>query len=217
MCENHKSITGQAKCCKDRKMALQHFLFYQESILDLLQVLSERNSVRKEENQNGKDKKDGIFLSELRARGGKMAWAVSRMQGMEYICRRKENPGKGQYDQRPGKAEPVSLSQIETKGEDRIRTEMEELDRVLGGGIVKALLFWWAGIRESESPRCFCRCAGFWEIRRKISFIFPEKNQQGRLSFGQTDGDFSDRITLLCETNLETIEEVIQRKNRMWQ
>ena len=72
--------------------------------MDLLQVLSERNSVRKEENQNGKDKKDGIFLSELRARGGKMAWAVSRMQGMEYICRRKENPGKGQYDQRPGKS-----------------------------------------------------------------------------------------------------------------
>ena len=41
----------------------------------------------------------------------------------------KKIPEKGSMTRDREKAEPVSLSQIETKGEDRIRTEMEELDR----------------------------------------------------------------------------------------
>ena len=46
----------------------------------------------------------------------------------------KKLPEKGSESGIRRKAEPISLSRIETKGEERIRTEMEELDRVLGGG-----------------------------------------------------------------------------------
>ena len=39
-----------------------------------------------------------------------------------------------------GKAEPVKLSQVSVDEKDRISTNMEELDRVLGGGIVPGSL-----------------------------------------------------------------------------
>ena len=111
------------------------------------------------------------------------------------------------------KAEPVSLSQIETKGEDRIRTEMEELDRVLGGGIVKGSLVLVGGdpgIGKSTLLLQMCRILG--DKKEDIIYISGEESARQIKLRADRMGDFSDRITLLCETNLETIEEVIQRK-----
>lgn len=60
---------------------------------------------------------------------------------MEYICRRsggqKEcgHTGKAESDSVRGKVLP--LSQIEMTYDKRVSTDMKELDRVLGGGIVQ--------------------------------------------------------------------------------
>lgn len=40
------------------------------------------------------------------------------------------------------KAEPVILSEIQAKEDDRIKTDIEELDRVLGEVLLKAPWFW---------------------------------------------------------------------------
>lgn len=46
-------------------------------------------------------------------------------------------------------AKVVTLSSITTDDDERMRTGILELDRVLGGGIVPDRLCWWEGIRES--------------------------------------------------------------------
>ena len=125
----------------------------------------------------------------------------------------KKIPEKGSMTRDREKAEPVSLSQIETKGEDRIRTEMEELDRVLGGGIVKGSLVLVGGdpgIGKSTLLLQMCRILG--DKKEDIIYISGEESARQIKLRADRMGDFSDRITLLCETNLETIEEVIQRK-----
>lgn len=118
---------------------------------------------------------------------------------------------KGNLRKEHIKAEPVSLSRIETKGEDRIHTEMDELDRVLGGGIVKGSLVLVGGdpgIGKSTLLLQVCRILG--EKDKNIIYISGEESAGQIKLRADRMGKFNDRISLLCETNLEIISEVIQ-------
>lgn len=118
---------------------------------------------------------------------------------------------KGNLRKERIKAEPVSLSRIETKGEDRIHTEMDELDRVLGGGIVKGSLVLVGGdpgIGKSTLLLQVCRILG--EKDKNIIYISGEESAGQIKLRADRMGKFNDRISLLCETNLEIISEVIQ-------
>ena len=89
----------------------------------------------------------------------------------------KKLPEKGSESGIRRKAEPISLSRIETKGEERIRTEMEELDRVLGGGIVKGSLVLVGGdpgIGKSTLLLQVCRILG--EKGEEIIYISGEES-----------------------------------------
>ena len=52
---------------------------------------------------------------------------------------------------------PVPLSEITSSQDQRIGTGMEELDRVLGGGIVTGSLVLVGGDPGIGNLRCFCR------------------------------------------------------------
>lgn len=107
--------------------------------------------------------------------------------------------------------EPVSLARIETKGEDRMKTAMDELDRVLGGGIVKGSLVLVGGdpgIGKSTLLLQVCRILG--EKGKNIIYISGEESAGQIKLRADRMGKFSDRILLLCETNLEMISEMIQ-------
>ena len=73
-------------------------------------------------------------------------------------------------------ARPVMLSEIVLDEEDRIRTGFDELDRVLGSGIVRGSLVLVGGDRASESPRFFCRFAVIWRDRTRKYFTYRERN-----------------------------------------
>ena len=77
-------------------------------------------------------------------------------------------------------AEPLKLKDIRLSEDERILTKITELDRVLGGGIVPALLFLWVEIRESENPPFFYRCAGILPRTGRTFCIFPERNLPAR-------------------------------------
>ena len=122
----------------------------------------------------------------------------------------KKLPEKGRESGIRRKAEPISLSRIETKGEERIRTEME---RVLGGGIVKGSLVLVGGdpgIGKSTLLLQVCRILG--EKGEEIIYISGEESARQIKLRADRMGKFDDRLSLLCETNLETIEEVIRTK-----
>ena len=117
---------------------------------------------------------------------------------------------------RPGqageKAEPARLSQVSMEKEDRIGTGIEELDRVLGGGIVPGSLTLVGGdpgIGKSTLLLQVCqRLAG---SGYKVLYISGEESLKQIKIRADRIGEFSDNLLLLCETNLDMIKDTIER------
>jgi len=61
---------------------------------------------------------------------------------------------------------PKPLKDIESGGEQRYKTNISELDRVLGGGMVKAA--WFKRYRENELPERFDRIVQSWDTANKV-------------------------------------------------
>lgn len=107
---------------------------------------------------------------------------------------------------------PVQISDIETGEEERISTGMEELDRVLGGGIVKGSLILVGGdpgIGKSTLLLQVCRNLSMED--RKVLYISGEESLQQIKIRADRIGDFSGNVSLLCETNLEAIEQNVRQ------
>ena len=111
-----------------------------------------------------------------------------------------------------GEARPVTLSEIELDEEDRTKTGFEELDRVLGSGVVRGSLVLVGGdpgIGKSTLLLQVCRnLAGFG---KKILYISGEESLKQIKLRANRIGPVSGPLSFLCETNLGTIEEVIRR------
>lgn len=108
---------------------------------------------------------------------------------------------------------PVPLSQISSADEERTGTSMKELDRVLGGGIVKGSLVLVGGdpgIGKSTLLLQVCRNLSNQKIN--VLYVSGEESLQQIKIRAERIGSFSDTLELLCETNLEIIKEVIARK-----
>lgn len=107
---------------------------------------------------------------------------------------------------------PVQLSQIAYEQEARISTEFTELDRVLGGGVVPGSLVLVGGdpgIGKSTLLLQVCRKLSW---KRDVLYISGEESLQQIKMRAERIGDFSERLTLLCETNLELVAKVIERE-----
>ena len=112
------------------------------------------------------------------------------------------------------RAEPVVLKDIRLSEDERKLTNIGELDRVLGGGICSPGLWYrWVEIRESENPPFFYRFAEIWRCRViSVLYISGEESLRQIKLRAERIGEFNENLQLLCETNLETIREVIERK-----
>ncbi len=110
-------------------------------------------------------------------------------------------------------AKPMPLSAISTIDEERITTSMKELDRVLGGGIVKGSLVLVGGdpgIGKSTLLLQVCRELSGRNL--DVLYVSGEESLQQIKIRAQRIGEFTDALELLCETNLDIIKEVILRK-----
>lgn len=108
------------------------------------------------------------------------------------------------------KSEPVILSKIEMHEDTRTVTGMEEFDRVLGGGIVKASLVLVGGdpgIGKSTLLLQVCRI--LVEKEQKVLYISGEESLRQIKMRAERLGKFYGDLQLLAETNLDSIEEVI--------
>lgn len=110
------------------------------------------------------------------------------------------------------RAKPVRLTEIRPERTERISTSIEELDRVLGGGIVQGSLILVGGDPGiGKSTLLLQTCRNLTANGRKILYISGEESLQQIWLRAERMGPFADSLHLLCETNLEDIREAISR------
>lgn len=120
--------------------------------------------------------------------------------------------GSGKKASKEGQ-EPSSLSAIVMEEEERMGTHIQELDRVLGGGIVPGSLILVGGdpgIGKSTLLLQVCRYLS--DDGRKVLYISGEESLKQIKLRAMRIGEFTDDLLLLCETNLAVIEEIIARQ-----
>jgi DNA repair protein RadA/Sms len=107
---------------------------------------------------------------------------------------------------------PVSLSQIVMKDEDRADTHIGELNRVLGGGLVRGSLILVGGDPGIGKSTLLLQVAGNLSGDKKdILYISGEESLRQIKLRANRIGDFSDSLKFMCETNLSNVEEAITR------
>lgn len=105
---------------------------------------------------------------------------------------------------------PVTLNQVSAKDEDRMPTGFSELDRVLGGGIVPGGLILVGGDPGiGKSTLLLQVCKNLSSADKKVLYISGEESLKQIKLRANRIGDFSDNLLLLCETNLDFIEDAI--------
>lgn len=118
----------------------------------------------------------------------------------------------GQARQKP-KAEPVSLSAVSLKAEDRIRSGINELDRVLGGGIVRGGLMLVGGDPGiGKSTLMLQLCQKLSEGGLKVLYVSGEESLTQIKMRAERIGSFSDSLKLLCETDIDQVLSAIDKE-----
>ncbi len=117
-----------------------------------------------------------------------------------------QGQGSGQY------TVPKTIDEIELNSEDRYDTHIGELNRVLGGGLVKGSLILVGGDPGIGKSTILLQVAGNISAdKRDVLYISGEESLQQIKLRANRIGNFTEALKFMCETNLSNIEEAINR------
>ena len=106
---------------------------------------------------------------------------------------------------------PVSINSIQTKEEERFSTNINELDRVLGGGIVKGSLVLVGGDPGiGKSTLLIQVSSNVANSGRKVLYISGEESESQIKMRAQRLGINSDNLYIFAENNLSIIESQLE-------
>ena len=109
-------------------------------------------------------------------------------------------------------AEPVKLTEVSADREERIPAGIGELDRVLGGGIVRGSLVLVGGDPGiGKSTILLQVCRSLTERGIRTVYVSGEESLSQIRMRADRLGTFSGNLYLLCETDLESVEETLLR------
>lgn len=110
-------------------------------------------------------------------------------------------------------ATPTSILDVSTKEDPRIKTGMKELDRVLGGGIVRGSLTLVGGDPGiGKSTLLLQVCRNLTDNGNKVLYVSGEESLQQIKLRADRLGGFAKDMLLLSETNLDAIEGAITKQ-----
>ncbi len=121
---------------------------------------------------------------------------------------------KGAVKQPKDAVSPMGILQVTTAEESRVQTGMRELDRVLGGGIVKGSLVLVGGdpgIGKSTILLQMCRNL----VHQNVNVLYAsgEESLSQIKMRAERIGVFEKDMLLLCDNDMDNIERVITKSN----
>ena len=123
------------------------------------------------------------------------------------------SPAKSSTVKKVKDTEVVALRNIETDYEERIHTQINELDRVLGGGIVPGSLVLVGGDPGiGKSTLLLQVCQKLCDNKKQVLYISGEESLKQIKLRANRMGEFKEDLYLLCETNLEVIRNIIEMR-----
>ncbi|HHT88612.1 MAG TPA: DNA repair protein RadA [Clostridiales bacterium] len=121
---------------------------------------------------------------------------------------RKKSTGSSYKDA----VEPELLSEVKSENENRIKSGIGELDRVLGGGIVPGSLVLVGGDPGiGKSTLLLQACREIVNQGQKVIYITGEESKGQIKMRAERLGVFNGELLLLCETDLDLIEDVVNK------
>lgn len=130
------------------------------------------------------------------------------LPSMKASSKRGASPSAGR-----GKAVPSLLSEISVDEQDRMKTGFEELDRVLGSGVVAGSLVLVGGDPGiGKSTLLLQVCRNLAADGKQILYISGEESLKQIKLRADRIGPVQGELRFLCETDLEVIQEVIQER-----
>ena len=120
---------------------------------------------------------------------------------------------KGQKSSVEKQVQAVTLSSVTTDEDERMTTELVELDRLLGGGIVPGSLVLVGGDPGiGKSTLLLQVCQKLSAMNKKVLYISGEESLKQIKLRANRMGEFSENLYLLCETSLNLIQTAIERE-----
>ena len=105
------------------------------------------------------------------------------------------------------------LNDVQSSSEERLDTHIKELNRVLGGGIVPGSLVLVGGDPGiGKSTLLLQTCRSLSDQHTSVLYISGEESLQQIKMRADRIGTFSDDMMLLCETNLDLIQGVMEER-----
>ncbi|RJG15937.1 DNA repair protein RadA [Paenibacillus thiaminolyticus] len=109
------------------------------------------------------------------------------------------------------KEKPQSIIQIESKQEARLSTTIDELNRVLGGGVVPGSLILVGGDPGIGKSTLLLQASNALAVSGlKVLYVSGEESTRQTKLRADRLGVLSERLFVLSETNLQYIEEAIE-------
>lgn len=109
---------------------------------------------------------------------------------------------------------PSPLSMVTVENDARINTGIRELDRVLGGGIVVGGLVLVGGDPGiGKSTLLLQMCRQLTNAGNKVLYISGEESLKQLKMRAERLGEFTGELMVLCETNLDLIQENVKEMN----
>lgn len=104
------------------------------------------------------------------------------------------------------------LSKVTTDDENRISTQISEMDRVLGGGIVVGSLILVGGDPGiGKSTLLLQMCRNLSNEGKNVLYVSGEESLRQIKMRAQRLGSFKKDLSILCETDLDIISESISK------
>lgn len=128
------------------------------------------------------------------------------------FCEEKISVGTKKQSDRRAAVVPTSILEVVTADETRFSTGLEELNRVLGGGVVSGSLVLVGGDPGiGKSTILLQMCRNLSEAGHQILYVSGEESMSQIKMRAERIGSFTKDMLLLCVNNLEDVEEYVRK------